>query len=690
MSRLRRPAFVCWCLLALCLLGVAGAAPADAGTAVSNQTASDTVRNATPSPATDTVADSPSAAATATLQNGRTIQVTQRLQRLPARPGQIRVAVEYTLPTGLRRLTVTPPQGATVTDVSGFTAGEGAEYAWNSRTGSPALTYRLSVNDTFSPPGPISAPGELIFADVGEWALVRLPRETHSWSWTGTGTVDIARSATVEGPGVAGSSLAYLGPYDERRRTANGQTFRLVVPEQATLEASPETILDSVAQASGQLAVGPRDETVLLIAAPTDRIQWGVRGIQVGPSDFWVRDVAPVETAANTWLHEYVHTRQDYTAAADAQWFTEASATYYAALLALEQGRTDFAGFRERLAFGLRTPDRSAVLTDPSTWNVVAPYTKGALVAADLDRRLRRATDSRASLQTVFSRLNARPEPVDAATVRESLRAVAGTAVVDETTAFTATDRAPELWDQATHDAVFGQIPRINYDLDRAVTYRATGPYRNESIRPPLSVVTGEALAVDLRVYNDGDRTGTYTARLYVDGDRRDEQSGRLAPNASRTVTVEAAFDRPGTHTVSVAGRTFRVTVTEPAAPSVLAVDAEQTSRPGGARVTVTATARNTADRLAVGNLTLSREGEVVETKRVALAPDSDRTVEFDSLSLDAGTYTLSVGNRSTTVVVTAGTETQTRTASGDGPGFTPIGVLLALLAVGAVGRRLG
>jgi len=89
----------------------------------------------------------------------------------------------------------------------------------------------------------------------------------------------------------------------------------------------------------------------------------------------------PAGTAADVWTHEYVHTRQAYRTEASGQWITEASATHYAALFALDRGAADFDAFERTLARGAREPDASAVLSNPTTWDGHADYTKGALVA---------------------------------------------------------------------------------------------------------------------------------------------------------------------------------------------------------------------------------------------------------------------------------------------------------------------
>jgi len=91
------------------------------------------------------------------------------------------------------------------------------------------------------------------------------------------------------------------------------------------------------------------------------------------------------------------------------EWLVEAQADYYAGLLALETGRTDFGDFSDLLERGERSRYADGVLIDRSTWDDPdTDYAKGALVYGEIDRRLRLATDGDRTLEDVFRTLNAR------------------------------------------------------------------------------------------------------------------------------------------------------------------------------------------------------------------------------------------------------------------------------------------
>ena len=329
-----RPALRCCLLVALCSLvgaGMAGVAVADVAAAggpgspaTADEPATADLRTASV-PAGD--ATGTATASTAT-ESGGTIDLRQELRRTPDREGEYDAHHRYRIPTEVTELEVTLPEDATVISRSGFARKGGTTYAWDGVTSRPTLTYRLPADETVEGDGPIAGPGEYLFVDRGEWALVTRPRTGHSWRWTGGGKVRLERTTVADGEGATGDAMAFLGPHEEYRHEAHGQTFRLIVPAAAHLEEDPGEIFASLAHASDAMRVGNRDGEVFVVAAPTGEVQWGVRGLQTGGADMWVRDVERLDDVNNVWLHEYVHSRQDYETAAGARWFTEGAAVY--------------------------------------------------------------------------------------------------------------------------------------------------------------------------------------------------------------------------------------------------------------------------------------------------------------------------------------------------------------------------
>ena len=591
--------------------------------------------------------------------------------------------------------------------------GESA-WEWDGETPTPSLTYATNANVTVEESGPLAARGTYRFVDAGEWAVVRAPRTSASWSYTGRydGQVGLTRENAVDGEGVASQAMAFLGPYDERVREDDGQRYRLIVPEAADTEASPEEVFGAFESASTALRVGARDETVFAVAAPTDGVEWSVRGLQVGDADLWVRDGEPAGTAADVWTHEYVHTRQAFETDASGRWITEASATYYAALLALDRGAADFEGFERTLARGGRDPDASATLADPGTWEGNPDYTKGALVAGEIDRRLRVATDGSASLATVLRDLNAAGGPITNENVLDAVETAAAGGTDDGTAAairaeaerLTTTRDAPETWGRDAHAEAFGETPaQVGYALaEGGVT--ATGEYRDRPVAVgPVELVAGERLTVAVDVTNTGGVAGEYDLSLAVDGESVATRAGTVDAGAATTERFEHAFSDRGTYAVRVGGERLRVVVSEPAPPSVrdVSVDADRVT--AGESVRVTATVGNDAELPAGGDVEFRVDGETVETASVRLDTGAEESVgrnltlggSGDSGGIGGGDREVSVsvagpaGAASTTVAV-EGADPIGGASDDAVPGFGLVAAAVALLAASRLLERRG
>ena len=490
------------------------------------------------------------------------ITVTTTLDRTPTQVGEITVQVAVSIPDRVTQLTAEVLDRARVTDTDGFSHAGDDDYSWDGADGSPTVTYRVDPNRLSDREGPLSVDGQYLFADTDEWALVRIPQTGITGRYTGSSSLELDRETAIDGPGVAGDRMAFLGPVDVRTRRAHGPTLRLVIPTAADLEAEPGAILDSVANAAGRLQVGDRDKEVLMIAAPTGSVRWTVRGLQVGDSDFWVRDTEGVATASNVWVHEYVHTRQDYTAAQSAEWLTEGSATYYAALLPLETGRIDFEAFRRQLATGAAANQRRAVLTDPDRWDDFANYRKGGLVAGDLDRRVRVATNREATFDTVFRELNSATAPIDDRAVRQAVRNAADRDVAAVADRYTTTTAGPQMWNRTAHAAAFGGSPaQFRYRLADDDPITVAGPTRTTALSgQELAVVAGETLRVRLRVENIGGTTGDYALPFRVN-ETETVARGRLRPGESATHSFTQTFTEPGNYRLTAGVDSFTVTV---------------------------------------------------------------------------------------------------------------------------------
>lgn len=616
-----------------------------------------------------------------------TITLDQQLRRTPTKLGEYDARHEYRIPEHVTRLDVTLPEDATVTSRSGFIEDGPNTWVWDGSTKRPTITYRVPADRTIDQGGPIAGPGRYLFVDRGEWALVTRPRVGHSWGWRNGPRVGLDQRPSVDGEGAASDVIGFLGPHDEYQHTAHGQTFRLIVPKAAQLEEDPGEIFDSLEHASDTFRVGDRDDEVFVVAAPTGEIEWGVRGLQTGPADMWVRDFEPLDDPDNVWLHEYVHTRQDYHTAEDLRWFTEGTAVYYAALLTLQQDRIGFQEFRDRLARGTDTRFSGVRLADRGTWQENnADYHVGALVAGELDRQIRLDTDSERSFQTVFSRMNAKDGTVTAAHFEEYLRGAGGERVGRAGDRYTRTTDRPAMWTQRQHDAAFGTAPaRFTFSLSAADDgYRVSGPYRNDTVggAEPIVLVPGETLELDANVFNAGETPGDYDAVFRINGEERDRTSGRIDAGASDDLTFAHEFDDPGEYVVAVDDESVRVSVREPAQARVTEFDVDATEIREGSSITLSVTVINDRDLPGVLDVPIVIDGETVDEHTVRLGANDQRTISVDWQFDRAGTYVVGLGDAFTeTIRVTV-------TGADDQPGFGVVATLIVLLTVAALAVR--
>ncbi len=581
----------------------------------------------------------------------------------PERPGEVGVVAAFEVPDGVTSLTAEVPQGVEVTDTDGFRQRAPREYEWTRTTDSPSLTYRLPVNETVTRGREGAETSGFLYVDTGDWALLKPPQLGVIYSGTG-GREPIRRSHSVDGPGVAGESLLFVGPVETTAREVAGQRLRLAVPEAADLRASRADVLDSLAGVARTTTLGPADDEVLAIAAPTDGVAYGSTGLQRGSSAFWVRDVQRLDGPENVWVHEYVHTRQTSRPTDATRWSYEGMADYYAVTRALRAGQINYTQYRRHLDVGARERYADVTLAEPDTWRGTgANYWKGALAFAAIDRRIRIESDGAATLQDAIRRAQDRAGGgrLDQSTFLGSIEAVGGSDSRDLARRLTETDAAAETWTRSEHARVFGGLAAIDYRFGR---FAVRGPYRNTSVDRPPTLVPGERLVVDATAENTGDAAGEFTATLRL-GDRVvDTRSGSLEAGASTPLSWTVPVRTTGERSLRLGEATRSVAVREPATPRV-----SDLRVPGrlavGERAEFAAVVANPADRPADGTVALTVGERTLTERPVRLAPGESTTLTATTSVERAAAYTVAAGDRSATLRVRDPTPTPTSNPGG-------------------------
>jgi hypothetical protein len=595
----------------------------------------------------------------------------------------IDVETRLVIPDSTASLKLTLPEGATVRESNGFERIDDRTHEWTGSTATPSIRYEHEGTVRTTRRGQEG----VLFVAAEKWALVRTPGVGVS-ARAAEGT-EIVRENTVEGEGVASTHLAYLGPYTEHAGSAAGQEIRLIVPDAADLREDPNDIIETIESSATRLAIGNSEESVFIIAAPTAEHEWASAGIQRGDGgDAWVRDVERVGTARDTWIHEYVHTRQEYAQRSgegttpETRWTIEGMADYYAALLPHERGSIDHETFRDRLEEGATGHD-DVRLADPETWaGTDADYDRGALVFAHVDQRLRAGSGT--TLDAVVADLNDDDATLTQERFLEAVETAGGSELRVDVERYTETTATPPIPTRREHVAAFGG-PDVRYAIESKTV---SGPYRTGAIDDgPL--VVGETLGVNVTAENVGSEAGSFEANLRIGGESVATETGRLAAGESTTLRFEHVVETTGEIEVSIGSTRHSIRVAEPAEPAVTALDIEPATPTVGESVTLRATVQSAGDRPAAGEVVFAVNEETVATEPVQIG-DGTVTIETAVAFDTAGEHVVSVGNRSRAINVEP---TPTPTLGSEPPsvddlgGFSP-GVAVVALLIGLVLAR--
>ncbi|AGN01442.1 peptidase S8/S53 subtilisin kexin sedolisin [Salinarchaeum sp. Harcht-Bsk1] len=213
-------------------------------------------------------------------------------------------------------------------------------------------------------------------------------------------------------------------------------------------------------------------------------------------------------------------------------------------------------------------------------------------------------------------------------------------------------------------------------------------------------VGVGESVSVDVRVDNDGNEDGEYTATLTADGQTVDSETLSINANWHETFTLSATFDEAGTYQLAIDGESAG-TVTVTGAADLVVTDRriDATEVDAGQSVTVTTIVSNEGSGEGSRTVELVVGGETVASETVTLAPGESATVTLEHTFAESGSYDVSLGGEQLQTVEVS--ESQADDGSGDGDGgaggdgggddggfpvLLVLGVLGVLVAAGSIG----
>ncbi len=673
-------------LCTVCLL--VGTLPASAGAIGSSATATPTGTNGTLSVTADGSTD--------------TIEQETVLRHLPDRVGEFEAEATFRVPDSVSEFEIELEPEATVESTDGFEQTGETTYRWTESTTEPTVRYVMPADRTGTS-GPQATHhthddhhGDTgyTFVDTGDWAVVQVPGV--GISVQGTAAVGLEESVQIDGEGATGGDIAFFGPVTEYEGASDREDLRLAVADDAQLTPTPETVLDSLVEASDRLDVGASHDEVFVVVVPTEGIEWAARGIQYGSADAWVGDDAQTREARNVWLHEYVHVRQafanpDVGTAAETEWLIEGQADYHAALLAFEQELIGFDAFADTLAEGTEPTYADAVLADPTSWtDERTDYATGALVAGELDRQLRLATDGDRTIDDVFRTLNRNEGPVTEGDLLDAIETEGGAELRSIAERYTQTEQTPEMWSQADHEEAFdGTTAAFVAELTGESIEIGGDTWDHSSAADStdrITVPVGEEIRVPASMANAGDRDGTGDVTLTADGDVVDHQRTVLDAGEETAVMLSWTPSSPGEYDVRVGSDRLSVLVRSAASVAVTDLTVEPDGADPGDDVTATATVEAADDRTGAAVLDVLTPSGTEATVPVVVEPGERETIEATLTFDDPGEYEVVVGDQSTMVSI-GSSELDVTDAV---PGFGVVGAIGALLLVAGVlyGRR--
>lgn len=349
------------------------------------------------------------AAATDSVEQSPTIVANYTFALTPDRPGQVVATLRFELPDTVDEFRATVPDAATVRSLEGFERGDGGMLQWDGRESAPTLRFDWNVSQR----AVNSDAAESV--DTGSWALLTRPDVDTRWQYTDA-EPDYRVEMSVGGKGVGDGKIAYLGPHDVERAATHNQTIDVVLPK-AVERFDPEA-LRMIERASTDLRVGARSPSVTVFVVPRSVSFPGYIGFE-HRNAFWIRAGAPVRSASNLWVHEYIHARQAYQPTTAMEWLDEGAADYYAALVTYRAGAISFEEFYRFVAPSYYGDE---ALTNRSSWPAQkVEYRKGRLVVAALDAKLRQASDGNRTFQDIYRRLNDHEDKLNYASFRRTV-----------------------------------------------------------------------------------------------------------------------------------------------------------------------------------------------------------------------------------------------------------------------------
>lgn len=304
--------------------------------------------------------------------------VTGLIERLNGNSSIVTISYRRTSNSSGGKVTFGLPQGASILDYENMDR-DGRRFTANLEdTSKFSITY--SVGKTFNGTS---------YTSGRNWTIAPLPDHNPQ-------TVVLQTSSE----GFIGRNYVYLGEFETHSTEVTCQTITIIEPEAASVDETHR--LNVLEAAARKLKTGKAYKDVYIFASPKKP---GNRNGYVleFEGDIFVYAGDESRSPTNTWIHEYIHTRQASSIqnSESMKWFAEASAMYYTARIALETDLIEPMEY-DRFLHTKRSYNPSTPLHAADDEDVA--YRWGAVLLAYLDAVLSEHTSY--TLMDVFYRIN--------------------------------------------------------------------------------------------------------------------------------------------------------------------------------------------------------------------------------------------------------------------------------------------
>lgn len=312
------------------------------------------------------------------------------------------IGFSYNVSANTTDFKVTPHKNyESVVSTQNLNQTDGSSYKWTG-DGTPSLTVAVNATDP-------NAETQMYFDD---WMYEATPRVTHSWATASQNencgrafgmSTDRTVTRADDGAVAVGTSKFLLGTSVETRtRTvSSGETIRVMVPKAAAedfREANGPNPYDTVFSQLDKTSKNYHSEastenTIHVYVVPWTRGGSGVtHSTPASSSMFWIWGTQPATGTINPWVHEYVHTQQQFHLGENMYWFKEASARYLEVKHGLNASTAEDIDSTHAHWSRTRFPD--STLAERNSWSESGvPYYKGGRVLFKLDQRLNAHSD---------------------------------------------------------------------------------------------------------------------------------------------------------------------------------------------------------------------------------------------------------------------------------------------------------